>query len=124
MKIKANHNFRGWNNVFNVLGEIKSRDPVHTARKSGLISLLMVSALFIFVNISYIAAIPREEMMNSGQLIGVLFFRRVFGSKGSTCFPIMVALSCFGNMVRTNPNLLGLGATALILRNHKAIICK
>lgn len=55
--------------------------------------------LFLFINIAYIAAVPREEIRRSGQLIAVLFFQNVFGSTGTKLFPLLVAASCFGNIV-------------------------
>jgi amino acid transporter len=99
--VKTNFAFSGWYNAFNVLGEVRTSDPVRTVRKAGLLSLLLVTCLFFFVNVAYVAAVPKEEMNSSGQLVAVLFFQHVFG-KGfaAQILPIMVALSCFGNIVR------------------------
>ncbi|OAX31673.1 amino acid transporter [Rhizopogon vinicolor AM-OR11-026] len=98
--VKTNYAFLGWHNAFNVLGEIRTSDPVRTVRKAGLISLFVVTCLFFFVNIAYVAVVPKDEISDSGQLIAALFFQHVFG-KGFTAqvLPIMVALSCFGNIV-------------------------
>lgn len=83
-----------------MLAEVKSSNPVRTIRKASFLSLLLVSALFLFVNVAYVAAVPPEEMRNSGQLVAALFFERVYGS-GITAklLPLLVALSCFGNIV-------------------------
>ncbi|KAF8968156.1 amino acid transporter [Flammula alnicola] len=97
--VKSNHAFIGWANAFNVLGEVKSKNPARTVRNAGRISLFLVSILFLFINVAYVAAVPREDIRNSGQLIAVLFFRRVFGSTGAKVFPLLVALSCFGNII-------------------------
>jgi len=98
--VKTNFSFVGWQNAFNVLGEVRGTDPVRTIRKAGIISLTLVTVLFVLINIAYIAAVPREEIRNSGQLIAALFFRRVFGdSWGAKVLPAMVALSTFGNIV-------------------------
>ncbi|KAF8149907.1 amino acid transporter [Crassisporium funariophilum] len=97
--VKSNHAFIGYHNAFNVLGEVKGNNPVRTVRKAGRISLLVISILFLFINIAYVAAVPREDIRGSGQLIAVLFFRRVFGSTGAKIFPLMVACSCFGNII-------------------------
>lgn len=65
-----------------------------------MISLSMVSVMFFFVNVAYVAVVPREELRNSGQLIAALFFRRVFGPElGVKVIPLLVACSCFGNIV-------------------------
>ncbi|EDR08557.1 amino acid transporter [Laccaria bicolor S238N-H82] len=98
--VKTNHSFIGWQNAFNVLGEVRSRDPVRTVRKASFISLMVATVLFFFINVAYIAAVPREDIRQSGQLIAALFFRRVFGATfGSKVFPLMVACSCFGNII-------------------------
>lgn len=98
--VKTNHAFFGWQNAFNVVGEVKGSSPVRTVRKAGVISLSAVAFVFFFVNVAYVAAIPREEMQKSGQLVAALFFRRVFGHKfGTKMFPMMVACSCFSNIV-------------------------
>jgi amino acid transporter len=98
--VKTNWAYAGWHNAFNVLGEVRTPDPARTVRKAGLVSLLLTAFLFFFVNVAYVAAVPKDEISNSGQLIGALFFQHVFG-KGVTAqiLPIMVALSCFGTMV-------------------------
>jgi amino acid transporter len=98
--VKVNHAFIGWHNAFNVLGEIRGRDPVQTVRKASMISLSLVSVLFMFVNVAYVAVVPREELRNSGQLIAAIFFQRVFGpGLGVKFLPLLVACSCFGNIV-------------------------
>ncbi|KDR76254.1 hypothetical protein GALMADRAFT_139979 [Galerina marginata CBS 339.88] len=97
--VKSNHAFIGWHNAFNVLGEVRGKNPVRTVRKAGFISLFLVSALFLFINVAYVAAVPREDIRNSGQLIAVLFFHNVFGTLGAKIFPLLVAASCFGNII-------------------------
>ncbi|KAG6909062.1 hypothetical protein DXG01_002215 [Tephrocybe rancida] len=77
--VKANHAFNGWHNAYSVLGEIKGPNPVRTVRRASIISLSLVTVLFMLVNIAYVAAIPREDIRNSGQLIAALFFERAVG---------------------------------------------
>ena len=73
---------------------------MRTVRKASGLSLGVTTILFFFINVAYVAAVPAEEIRNSGQLVAVLFFRRVFGeSFGTKVFPLLVALSCFGNIV-------------------------
>ncbi|KAG1738394.1 amino acid permease-domain-containing protein [Suillus paluster] len=98
--VKTSFAFSGWHNAFNVLGEVRTRDPVRTVRKAGLLSLLSVTCLFFFANVAYVAAVPKDEMSSSGQLIAALFFQRVFGQGfAAKTLPIMVALSCFGSIL-------------------------
>jgi len=83
-----------------VLAEVKGSNPVRTIRKASFLSLWLISTLFLFVNVAYVAAVPPEEIRNSGQLVAALFFRRVYGSGiTSKLLPLLVALSCFGNIV-------------------------
>ncbi|KAF8638245.1 hypothetical protein AX17_002267 [Amanita inopinata Kibby_2008] len=98
--VKANHAFIGWHNAFYVLGEINRSDPVRTVRKASFLSLALVCALFLFVNVAYVAAVPPEEIRTSGQLVAALFFKQIFGtSVGARLLPLLVSLSCFGNII-------------------------
>lgn len=98
--VKTHFAFVGWHNAFNVLGEVKGGDPVRTVRKAGRISIALVSILFLLTNIAYVATIPKDEIKESGQLVGALFFQRVFGeSWAAKILPVMVIFSCLGNIV-------------------------
>jgi len=73
---------------------------VRTARKAGFISLVIVTSLYFFANVAYVAAVPVEEIKSSGQLVAALFFKSVFGNGlAAKTLPAMVALSCVGNLV-------------------------
>ncbi|KAG2369071.1 amino acid permease-domain-containing protein [Suillus spraguei] len=77
--VKTNYAFAGWGNAFNVIGEVHTHDPVRTVRKASLLSLLLMTGLFFFVNVAYVAAVPKDEISNSGQLIAALFFQHTIG---------------------------------------------
>ncbi|KZP23864.1 amino acid transporter [Athelia psychrophila] len=105
--VKINYTFVGWHNAFNVIGEVKSANPVRTIRKASFISLALASFLFFFVNLAYVAAIPREELRDSGQLVAALFFRRVLGDTwAAKLLPAMVTLSCFGSLFMGNARVI------------------
>lgn len=98
--VKTNYAYTGWSNAFSVLGEVNGTRPVLTVRNAGLISLGIVTMLFISVNLAYIAAVPLDDIKHSGQLIGALFFEHVFGKHwAAKILPISVALGCMGNIV-------------------------
>jgi amino acid transporter len=98
--VKTNFAYIGWSNAFNVLGEVHGPSPVLTVRNAGFISLGVVTFLFSAVNLAYIAAVPLDEIKHSGQLTGALFFEHVFGGHwASKILPLLVALSCVGNIV-------------------------
>ncbi|KAI0064764.1 amino acid transporter [Artomyces pyxidatus] len=97
--VKTNFAFVGWANAFNVLGEVRGKSPVRTVRNAGAISLVLVTLLFFLVNVAYVAAVPADEIKRSGQLVAALFFDKVFGAHwASKILPILVALSCVGNI--------------------------
>ncbi|KAI9511833.1 amino acid/polyamine transporter I [Russula earlei] len=106
--VKTNYAYIGWSNAFNVLGEVDGISPVRTVRNAGFISLGIVTALFLTVNFAYIAAIPLDDIKRAGQLVGVLFFERVFGTHWtSKILPVLVALSCVGNTCLTLSQTVG-----------------
>jgi amino acid transporter len=99
--VKTNYAYFGWSNAFNVLGEVGGTSPVRTVRNAGFISLGIVTTLFLTVNFAYIAAVPLDEIKRSGQLVAAQFFQHVFGGMhwASKILPVLVALSCVGNIV-------------------------
>jgi amino acid transporter len=102
--LKTNFAYVGWSNAFNVLGEVNGTNPVRTVRNAGFIALGIVTVLFLTVNFAYIAAVPLDEIKGSGQLVGLLFFQHVFGMHwASKILPVLVALSCVGNIVSDLP---------------------
>ena len=99
--MKVNWAFYGWQNGFNVLSEIRSpRGPARTARLAGLLALAFVFVLFLLVNVAYVAAVPADDIKKSGELVASLLFRNVYGEGlAAKLLPLMVALSCIGNIV-------------------------
>ncbi|KDQ19238.1 hypothetical protein BOTBODRAFT_62680 [Botryobasidium botryosum FD-172 SS1] len=98
--VKVTYTFSGWAGANEVLAEVKGKDPVRTVRRAGYTSLGIVSVLYFFVNIAYVAAIPKETLRSSGQLAASAFMRAVFGDAlAMKLLPIMIACSCVGNIV-------------------------
>ncbi|KKA28238.1 hypothetical protein TD95_002430 [Thielaviopsis punctulata] len=90
--------YSGWSNAFNVVNEIK--DPVRTIRLNGLISLSLVSVLYMLCNIAYFASVPKETFSSSGQIAAAIFFSAVFGSqRAETALNVLVLCSAFGNLL-------------------------
>ena len=95
---KVSYSFAGYDNVNNVLNEVK--DPVRTLKTMAPTALLTVAVFYLMLNIAYFIVVPLEEIHNSGELIAALFFERIFGtSVGSTVLPILVAVSAAGNVM-------------------------
>lgn len=74
--IKGTFAFAGWNSALTVTKEIK--DPVRTLRVAGVASLAAVSVTFLAINATYLVVIPRNDIAESGELIGAVFFERVY----------------------------------------------
>ncbi|XP_032877957.1 b(0,+)-type amino acid transporter 1-like [Amblyraja radiata] len=86
--------YDGWNNLNNLTEEIK-RPEVNLPRAL-LISLPLVTLLYILVNMSYLAAMSPAEMMSSGA-VAVTWGNKVLGS-WTWIIPLSVVLSTFGSM--------------------------
>ena len=99
--VKTNYAYIGWQNAFNVLGEVRDKDPVRTIKRAGMISLAIMTAIYFLVNLAYVSAISSADIRNSGQLVAALFFQRVCAGQpwAEKMLPGIVALSTFGNIV-------------------------
>ncbi|RDB26216.1 High-affinity methionine permease [Hypsizygus marmoreus] len=96
--VKVNFAYAGFENAFNVLNEV--RNPIRTLKRYAPLSLTIVFLLYLFANIAYFAAIPKEAIRTSNELTASLFFSAVFGnSKAVTALSALVAVSSFGNLL-------------------------
>ncbi|KAF8640320.1 hypothetical protein AX16_010215 [Volvariella volvacea WC 439] len=96
--IKVNFAYAGFENAFNVANEV--RNPVRTLKKFAPISLTIVFVLYMFANVAYFAAIPKEEIRTSRELTASLFFIHVFGNtRAVTALSSLIAISAFGNLL-------------------------
>ncbi|MCO5566267.1 hypothetical protein L7F22_019943 [Adiantum nelumboides] len=64
----------------------------------GPIALLVITILYELVQIAYFAAVPREEVLQSKQIIAALFFKNVFGERSARALSVFVALSAVANV--------------------------
>lgn len=53
----------------------------------------------MFVNIAYFAAVSKEEILSSGQILAAVFFKNMFGKSAERAMSVFVALSAFGNVL-------------------------
>ncbi|KAJ5127473.1 amino acid permease-domain-containing protein [Penicillium atrosanguineum] len=96
--IKLIFSYSGYQNAFSVVNEIKN--PVKTLRWSAPFSLLLVTTLYILVNVAYFSAASREEILASKQIAAGIFFEKVFGSNGASHgLDVLICLSAFGNLI-------------------------
>lgn len=87
----------GYSNANYAMSEMK--DPVRTLKRAAPIAIITVGILYMLVNIAYFAAVPREEIANSGRILAASFFRNVFGPRAERALSVFVALSAFGNVL-------------------------
>ncbi|KAH7273129.1 hypothetical protein FSOLCH5_003375 [Fusarium solani] len=90
--------YGGYNNAFNVANEVKN--PVRSLKIYATAALTTVYILYMFANVAFFAAVPKEDLENSGLTAASLFFKAVFGDSGAVRgLNFLIALSSFGNMI-------------------------
>ncbi|KAF5860881.1 hypothetical protein ETB97_000972 [Aspergillus alliaceus] len=96
--VKLIFSYSGYTNAFSVVNEIKN--PIKTLRWSAPFSLILVTSLYILVNVAYFSAASREEVLNSKQIAAGLFFQKLFGTNGaSRALNVLICISAFGNLL-------------------------
>ncbi|TFL03428.1 high affinity methionine permease [Pterulicium gracile] len=87
----------GYSNANYALTEIKN--PVPTLKKAGPLAIIGITILYMLVNVAYFAAVPKEDILNSGRTVAALFFRNMFGPSAERALSVFVALSALGNIM-------------------------
>lgn len=90
--------YTGYANAFNVVNEIKN--PILFIKRNGLVSVFVVSVLYIMCNIAYFAAVDKEAFGASKEIAASVFFTTVFGpGPAETALNVSVLLSAFRNLL-------------------------
>lgn len=112
--------FIGYSNAFYAMSEIRS--PIKTVKIAAPVAILLVSVLYMLVNIAFMAAVPKDVIMTSERLLAAEFFTRVsqrstswpqlapltnsfiyppqmFGEKAAQAVSVCIALSAIGNVL-------------------------
>lgn len=87
----------GYSNANYALGEIKN--PVRTLKIAAPTALIIITILYMLVNIAYYAVVPADEIRNSGRIVASAFFRYAFNEKAEKAASVIVALSTLGNVL-------------------------
>ncbi|KAK5655204.1 hypothetical protein OQA88_6103 [Cercophora sp. LCS_1] len=87
----------GYSNANYALSETKN--PVRTLKIAAPLAIGVISILYMFVNIAYFAAVPKEEILAARRLVAASMFRNVFGATAERALSVFVALSAFGNVL-------------------------
>jgi amino acid transporter len=86
-----------FSNQWQALSETKN--PTRTLKIAAPIAIGSVGILYMFCNIAYFAAVPREQFLSSGQTVAAAFFGNMFGERAEKVMSVFVALSAFGNVL-------------------------
>ncbi|GAW07207.1 high affinity methionine permease [Lentinula edodes] len=101
--LKIRFSYVGWESVFSMVNEVK--DPIPTLKKFAPLSLGVVFALYILVNVAYFATVPLEKIKSSNEMIANLFFETIFPSSPDstnialTVLQVLVAISSLGSVI-------------------------
>ncbi|PYH73661.1 high affinity methionine permease [Aspergillus vadensis CBS 113365] len=89
--------FIGYSNANYALSETKN--PTRTLKIAAPIAIISVGIMYMLCNIAYFAAVPKEQMLSSGQTVAAAFFGNMFGARAEKVMSVFVALSAFGNVL-------------------------
>ncbi|KLO05675.1 APC amino acid permease [Schizopora paradoxa] len=89
--------FIGYQNANYALSEV--RDPVRTLKRAAPLAIIVITIVYMLVNIAYLAVVPRDELENGGRVVAALFFRNLFGEQTERVVSAVIALSVYGNML-------------------------
>ncbi|KAL1871905.1 methionine permease [Diaporthe australafricana] len=87
----------GYSNANYALSETKN--PVRTLKIAAPLAVGVIGILYMLVNISYFAAVPKEEMLAAKRLVAASLFRNVMGPTAERALSVFVALSALGNVL-------------------------
>ncbi len=69
----------GYSNANYALSEV--RDPVRTIKRTAPLAMLLITLIYMLVNIAYYAVVDKEEILGSGRIAAALFFGKLWGLK-------------------------------------------
>ncbi|HYQ57921.1 MAG TPA: amino acid permease [Draconibacterium sp.] len=87
--------YSGWNSATYIGSEIK--EPGKTIPRSLLISVVVVTVLYILLNLFFVYAIPASQMQNEPE-IGGLAAGLAFGSMAETVISLLISFALFSSL--------------------------
>lgn len=87
----------GYSNANYALGEVKN--PIKVLKYAAPSALLVITILYVLVNVAYFAVVPKDEIMSSGRIVVGSFFKYAFGDSAEKAASVFVALSTLGNVL-------------------------
>ncbi|PHH82584.1 hypothetical protein CDD82_5509 [Ophiocordyceps australis] len=89
--------FVGYSNANYALSETKN--PTRTLKYAAPLAIGTISILYMLANVSYFAAVPKQEILDSKRLVAASLFRNTYGQSAERALSVFVALSAFGNVM-------------------------
>jgi amino acid transporter len=91
------YSYSGWENANYVLTEV--RNAPKTLRKAAPVSILAITILYVLANISYFAAMSKDQIAEAGTVVAAQFFENVWGESAfvTRVVPLFIGLSALGN---------------------------
>jgi amino acid transporter len=91
----AIYDYLGYFNVCHLGDEV--RDPGRTIPRAVILSVVVVAAVYLTMNLSIIAVVPWQEAMKS-QNIAALFMERLFGRRAAVAFTVLVVWTALASL--------------------------
>ncbi|PHH60013.1 hypothetical protein CDD81_2181 [Ophiocordyceps australis] len=89
--------FVGYSNANYALSETKN--PTRTLKYAAPLAIGTISILYMLANVSYFAAVSKQEILDSKRLVAASLFRNMYGQSAERALSVFVALSAFGNVM-------------------------
>jgi amino acid transporter len=91
----AIYDYLGYFNVCHLGDEV--RDPGRTIPRAVILSVVIIAAVYLTMNLSIIAVVPWQEAMKS-ENIAALFMERLFGRTAAVAFTVLVIWTALASL--------------------------
>jgi len=99
----ATYDYWGYYDVCFLGGEVK--DPGRTIPRAVVISILLVAAMYLLMNLSVLGVVPWREMSQytekHGGFIMSVFMERIYGSWAGRAISVLIIWTAFGSVLST-----------------------
>lgn len=84
-----------WNNITFIAGEIK--EPEKNVKRAMAYGVLLVTALYLLVNMVYVTSVPLTAVQNAPEdIVAAAVMSSMFGTIGKTIIAVIIMISAFG----------------------------
>ena len=93
--LAAMYGYDGWSNVGTIAGEMKN--PKKDLPQAILYGLLVITAVYLLINIAYLLTMPMEQIAGNGNVPNDIA-TKLFGANGGKIITIGIMVSVYGTM--------------------------